>query len=86
MASAALTLRLLLLLAVAAAAPARGAGAGRVDLWPMPASVTSGAQTLLVSKDLKLSTAGSSNSSLSVSAADAISALQAGWRLAVAVW
>jgi hexosaminidase len=57
---AALTLRLLLLLAVAAAAPARGAGAGRVDLWPMPASVTSGAQTLLVSKDLKLSTAGSS--------------------------
>jgi hexosaminidase len=55
-----LRLRLLLLLAVAATATARGAGAGRVDLWPMPASVARGAQTLLVSKDLKLSTAGSS--------------------------
>ena len=51
----ALRLRLLLLLAVAAAATG-----GRVDLWPMPASVTRGAQTLLVSRDLKLSTAGSS--------------------------
>lgn len=55
--ASALRLRLLLLLAVAAAAT--GAG-GRVDLWPMPASVTRGAQTLLVSRDLKLSTAGSS--------------------------
>ena len=58
--ASALRLRLLLLLAVAAAATGPCAGAGRVDLWPMPASVTRGAQTLLVSRDLKLSTAGSS--------------------------
>ena len=57
--ASALRLRLLLLLLLAVAAAATGAG-GRVDLWPMPASVTRGAQTLLVSRDLKLSTAGSS--------------------------
>jgi hypothetical protein len=53
---------LLVLLAAAAAAVGPCAGGGRVDLWPMPASVARGAQTLLVSKDLKLSTAGSSYS------------------------
>jgi len=55
---------LLALLAAAAAAvgPCAGAGAGRVDLWPMPASVARGAQTLLVSRDLRLSTAGSNYS------------------------
>jgi hypothetical protein len=59
--AAALRPRLLVLLAVAAAATGPScAGAGRVDLWPMPASVARGAQTLLVSKDLRLSTAGSS--------------------------
>lgn len=59
--ASALRLRwLLLLLAVVAAATWPCAGAGRVDLWPMPASVTRGALTLLVSKDLKLSTVGSS--------------------------
>ncbi|GJN14425.1 hypothetical protein PR202_gb01248 [Eleusine coracana subsp. coracana] len=35
---------------------------GRVDLWPMPSSVTRGAQTLHVSRDLKLTTAGSNYS------------------------
>jgi hexosaminidase len=57
---------LLALLAAAAAAvgpcAGAGAGAGRVDLWPMPASVARGAQTLLVSRDLKLSTPGSNYS------------------------
>ncbi|CAL5094965.1 unnamed protein product [Urochloa decumbens] len=49
-------LLLVLLAAVAAVGPCAG---GRVDLWPMPASVARGAQTLLVSKGLELSTAGS---------------------------
>nr|CAB3465228.1 unnamed protein product [Digitaria exilis] len=57
MASAAARLLLVLLAAAAALA---GPCAG--DLWPMPASVTRGTQTLVVSKDLKLSTAGSSYS------------------------
>jgi hexosaminidase len=54
---------LLLLLLAAAVGPCpgagRGGGNGRVDLWPMPASVARGAQTLHVSRDLKLTTAGS---------------------------
>nr|CAB3461461.1 unnamed protein product [Digitaria exilis] len=57
MASAAARLLLVLLAAAALAGPCAG------DLWPMPASVTRGTQTLVVSKDLKLSTtAGSSYS------------------------
>jgi hexosaminidase len=53
-------LRLVLALAVAACcAAAVAAAGGRVDLWPMPASVSRGAKTLYVAKDLKLSTAGS---------------------------
>jgi hexosaminidase len=53
-------LRLLLVLAVAACGAVAGAAAGgRVDLWPMPASVSRGARTLYVAKDLRLSTAGS---------------------------
>ncbi|XP_047042604.1 beta-hexosaminidase 3-like [Lolium rigidum] len=56
-------LRLLLALTVAACCAVAGAAAGgrrgRVDLWPMPASVSRGARTLYVAKDLRLSTAGS---------------------------
>jgi hypothetical protein len=47
---------------VVAAPAARSGRNGRVDLWPMPASVTRGAQTLHVSRDLKLTTAGSNYS------------------------
>ncbi|KAK3135557.1 hypothetical protein QOZ80_5BG0420340 [Eleusine coracana subsp. coracana] len=55
---------LTLLLLTAAVGPCVGAGrgGGRVDLWPMPSSVTRGAQTLHVSRDLKLTTAGSNYS------------------------
>ncbi|KAL6909977.1 hypothetical protein ACP4OV_001235 [Aristida adscensionis] len=56
--------RLWLLVAALAAAvgPCAGAGGGRVDLWPMPASVSSGRQTLYLSRDLKLTAAGSNYS------------------------
>lgn len=55
---------LVVLLLTAAVGPcaAAGRGGGRVDLWPMPGSVTRGAQTLHVSRDLKLSAAGSNYS------------------------
>lgn len=52
-----MALRLVLALALVGCAAA--AAAGRVDLWPMPASVSSGAKTLYVAKDLKLSATGS---------------------------
>ncbi|XP_044975043.1 beta-hexosaminidase 3-like [Hordeum vulgare subsp. vulgare] len=50
-------MRLVLALAVVGCCAARQAG-GRVDLWPMPASVSRGARTLYVARDLKLTTAG----------------------------
>ncbi|KAL6620255.1 hypothetical protein ACP70R_035394 [Stipagrostis hirtigluma subsp. patula] len=50
------------LAAVAGPCTGAGAGAGRVDLWPMPASVSRGRQNLYLSRDLKLSAAGSNYS------------------------
>ncbi|KAL6620254.1 hypothetical protein ACP70R_035393 [Stipagrostis hirtigluma subsp. patula] len=49
-------LRLLLVLMVI------GPCTGSIDLWPMPKSVSSGKQTVYVSKDLKMSAAGSNYS------------------------
>ncbi|KQJ99672.1 beta-hexosaminidase 3 [Brachypodium distachyon] len=53
----AMAMRLILLLPVIGCATA--AGGGRVDLWPMPASVSSGDKALYVAKDLKMSAVGS---------------------------
>uniref|UniRef100_A0A8R7K4Z0 beta-N-acetylhexosaminidase n=1 Tax=Triticum urartu TaxID=4572 RepID=A0A8R7K4Z0_TRIUA len=58
MAPALMRLALALAVAVVGCCAARQPG-GRVDLWPMPASVSRGARTLYVARDLKLSTAGS---------------------------
>ena len=51
-------LALALAVAVVGCCAARQPG-GRVDLWPMPASVSRGARTLYVARDLTLSRAGS---------------------------
>ncbi|XP_044979211.1 beta-hexosaminidase 3-like [Hordeum vulgare subsp. vulgare] len=50
-------MRLVLALTAVGCCAARQAS-GRVDLWPMPASVSRGARMLYIAKDLKLTTAG----------------------------